>query len=73
MGHSQGGHTHSHVILWVTILHPQTQQMFSAGTHMEEENVHFCTDIDSLEKNPTQQKVERQENGNRISNNVLES
>ena len=72
MGHSQGDHTPTqiHVILQATILHPQTQ-MFSA--HMEEENVHICIDIDSLERRPAQQKVERQEKCDKISNNVLES
>ena len=73
MGHSQGDHTHNHVILQVTTLHPQTQQAFSTGMHVEEENVHFCMDIDSLEKRRTQQKVERQGKGDKISNNVSES
>ena len=75
MGHSQGDHIPAqiHVILWATILHPQTQQTFSAGTHVEEDNVHFFMDIDSLERRPTQQKVERQGKGDKISNNVLES
>ena len=65
-------HTHSQAILWVTILHPQDQKMFSAGTHVEEESMHFCMDIDSSEKRPTQQKVERQGKGDKISNNVFE-
>ena len=52
---------------------PQTQQMFNAGTHMVEENAHICTHIDSLEKWPNQQKVERQEKDARTSNSILES
>ena len=54
-------------------LHQQTQQMFSTGTHVEEKNVHFCMDIDSLEKRPAQQKAERQGKGDKILNNKLES
>ena len=41
--------------------------------HVEEENVHFCMDIDSSERRPTQQKVERQGKDVKFSNNVLES
>ena len=73
MGLSQGDHTHNHMILWAITLHPQTQQMFSAGMHVEEENMHFCTDTDSLEKRPTQQKAGRQGKGDKILNNKLES
>ena len=69
---SQGDQTHNHVILMAITFHPQTQQTFSAGTLMEEENVHFCMDIDSLEKRPAQQKARRQEKGNKILNNELE-
>ena len=50
MGLSQGDHTHNHTILWAITLHPQTQQTFSAGMHVEEENVQSYTDTDSLEK-----------------------
>ena len=56
------------MILQVTTLHPQTQQMFSTGMHVEEDNMYFCMDIDSSEKRPTQQKVERQGKGDKISN-----
>ena len=73
MGHSQGDHTQNHVILWAITLHPQTHQTFSTGMHVEEENVHFCMDIDSLEKRPAQQKAERQGKGDKISKNILES
>ena len=71
MGPSQGDHTHNHQIPWAITLHPQTQQMFSAGTHVEEKNAHFCmdTDTDSLEKRPTEQKAGRQGKDNRILNN----
>ena len=74
-GHSQGDHTptHIHVILQATTLHPQIQQKFNAGTHVEEENAHFCMDIDSSEGRPIQQKVERQGKGDKIPNNILES
>ena len=68
-----GDHTHNHEILQAIILHPQTQLMFSTGTHVEEENVHFCMDIDSLEKRPAQQKAGRQAKGDKIINNKLES
>ena len=51
---------------------PQTQQIFNSGIHMAEENVHICMGIDCLEKRPTQQKVEGQGKGDKISNSVLE-
>ena len=73
MGHSQGDHTYYNVMLQAITLHSQTQQTFSTGTHMEKENVHFCVDIDSLEKRPTQQKAGRQGKGDKILNNELES
>ena len=73
MGPSQGDHTHNHMILQATTLHAQTQQTFSVGMHMEEETVHFCMDIDSLEKRPAQQKAGRQGKGNKILNNKSES
>ena len=46
--------------------------MFSAGTHVGEENAHFCMDTDSLEKRPAQQKAGRQGKGDKILNNKLE-
>ena len=73
MGPSQGDHTHNHEILWAITLNPQTQQTFSTGTHMEVENMHFCMDIDSLEKRPNQQKAGRQGKGDKIVNNKSES
>ena len=71
MGPSQGEHTHNQEILQAITLHPQTQQMFSTGMHMEEENMHFCMDIVSLEKRPAQQKAGRQEKGDNILKNVI--
>ena len=47
--------------LLVTILHPQTQQTFSAGTHMEEENMFFSMNIDFLVKRPDQLKAGKPE------------
>ena len=59
MGPSQGDHTHNHAILWTITLHPKIQQTFSAGTHVEEENMH-------LEQRPTQQKAGGQGKGDKI-------
>ena len=72
-GPSQGDHTHNHEILQAITLHPQTQQRFSTGMHVEEENVHFCMDTDPLEKRPSQQKAGRQEKDDRILSNKFES
>ena len=47
--------------LLVIILDPQTQQMFSAGTHMEEEHALSSTDIDFLVKRPDQLKAGKPE------------
>ena len=47
--------------------------MFSAGTHVKEENVHCYVETDSLEKTPTQQKAVRQGKDDRIFSNELES
>ena len=47
--------------------------MFSTGMHVEEENTHFCMDIDSLEGRLTKQKAGRQGKGNKIINNELDS
>ena len=38
---------------------PLTQQTFSTGVHVEEENVPFYTDIDFLVKRLNQQKVRK--------------
>ena len=73
MGPSQGDHTHNQEILWAITLHHLTQQMFSTGTQVEEQNVHFCMDIDSLDKRLTQQKAGRQGKGDKILNNELKS
>ena len=72
-GPCQGDPTHNHTILQVITLHPQTQLMFNAGTHVEEENVPFYVDIDFLEERPTQQKAGNQGKSNRTLNNKLES
>ena len=61
MGHHQGDRRLNLVTPLVIILHPLTQQMFSAGTHMEEENVLFYMDIDFLVKRPDQQKAGKPE------------
>ena len=63
----------THMILRVTILHPQTQQMSNAGMHEVEENMHICIGIDIMERRLIQQTAERQEKGDKTSNNVLES
>ena len=65
MGPCRGDPTHSHAILQVITLHPQTQQTFNAGMHVEEENMPFSMDTDVLEKRPTQQKAGEQGKGNR--------
>ena len=70
---SRGDHIHNHAILWAITLHSQTQQIFSTGTHVEEENMYFCMDTDSLEKRLTQQKAGRQGKGDRILNNELDN
>ena len=58
------------MILQAITLHSQSQQMFSTGTHVEEENAPFY--IDFLEKRPTQQKAGKQGKGDRTLNNELE-
>ena len=73
MGPHQGDLTHNHTILQDITPHHQIQQMFSAGMHIEEENVLFYTDINFLEKRHNQQKAGRQERDDRIINNKLES
>ena len=75
MGHSQEEHipTPTLMILWVAILHLETQQMFNAGMHVVEENMHICMGMDSLERRLTQQKVEMQGKGDKTSNSILES
>ena len=73
MGPHGGDPTHNHMILQVITLHPQTQYMFSAGTQVEEENMHFYMDIYSLQRKLAQQKARRQRKGDRILNNKLES
>ena len=61
----QGDPTHNHAILQAITLHPQTQQMFSTGMHVEEENAPFYLDIDFMGKRPAQQKAGKQEKGDR--------
>ena len=50
-------------------LHHQTQQMFSAGTHMEEENTLSYMDIDFSMKRPDQLKVGKLERGDKTTGN----
>ena len=50
-------------------LHHQTQQMFSAGMHMEEENVVSSMDIDFLVKRLNQLKVGELERGDKTIGN----
>ena len=57
----------------VIILHPQTQQMFSAGMHVEEENVLFSMDIDFSVKRPNQQKTGKPERDNKTISSKWES
>ena len=59
-GHCQGDRRPNIAILLVVILHLQTQQMFSAGMHVEEENALSSTDIDFSVKRPNQLKQESQ-------------
>ena len=61
MGHCQGDCRLNLVTPLVIILHPHTQQMFSAGMHMEEENAPISMDIDFLVKRPDQQKAGKPE------------
>ena len=49
--------------------HHQIQQMFSAGTHVEEENVLFCTGIDFLEKRLNQLKAGKPEREDKTISN----
>ena len=65
MGHCQGDRRLNLVTLLVTILQPQTQQMFSTGMHMEEENMLFSMDIHFLVKRPNQLKAGKPERDNK--------
>ena len=69
MGHHQGDHRLNLVTPLVIILHPQTQQTFSAGIHVEEENALFSTDIGFLVKRPNQQKAGKPEREDKTINN----
>ena len=61
------------MILQVITLHPQIQQMFSAGTHVEEQNTFFYTDIDFLDKRHDQQKAGKPGKGDRTLNNKFKN
>ena len=61
MGHHQGDCRLNLMTPLVIILHSQTQQTFSAGMHMEEENTLFSTDIDFSVKRPNQWKAGKPE------------
>ena len=49
--------------------HHQTQQMFSAGMHVEEENALFYMDMDFLEKRLNQLKVGKLEREDKTTGN----
>ena len=61
VGHCKGDCRLNLVTPPVTILHPQTQLTFSTGTHVEEENALFSTDIDFPVKRPNQLKAGKPE------------
>ena len=57
MGHHQGDRRLNLMTPAVITLHPQTQQTFSSGMHVEEENVLFYMDMDFLVKRLDQLKA----------------
>ena len=61
------------MILLVIIRHPQTQQMFSAGTHVEEKNVLSSMDIDFSVKRPDQPKAGKPERDDKTISSKGES
>ena len=69
MGYHQGDHGLNLTTLMGITLHPQTLQMFSAGTHVEDENVIFYMDIDFLEKRLDQLKAGKPEREDKTISN----
>ena len=67
MGHCQGDYRLNLATPVVITLHPQTQQMSSAGTHVEEENVLIYMDIDFLVKRCNQLKAGKPERDNKTT------
>ena len=69
MGHHQGDRRLNLMTLMGITLHPKTQQTFSAGMHMEEENALFNMDIDFLVKRLAQLKAEKPEREDKTISN----
>ena len=61
MGHHQGYRRQNLMTPMDITHHHQTQQMFSAGTHVAEENALFYTSIDFSEKRLNQLKAGKPE------------
>ena len=73
MGHQQGGHS-KHLAIPVAItLHHLAQQMFSAGTHMAEENMLSYMGIDFLVRRLSQLKLGKPEREDKNTGNKRES
>ena len=69
MGHHQGDHRLNLMTPMDITLHHQTQQMFSAGMYMEEENALFYMDIDFSVKRPNQLKAGKPEREDKTISN----
>ena len=67
--HCQGDHRLNLMTSMDITPHHQTQQMFNADTHMEEENVLFYTDIDFSEKRLNQLKAGKPEREDKTISN----
>ena len=72
-GHHQRDPIHNHAILQAITIHPQTQQMFSAGMHVEEENVLSYMGIDFSVRRLNQLKVGKPESEDKTTGNKWES
>ena len=69
MEYHQGNHRLNLTTPMDITLHHQTQWMFSAGTHMEEENALFYMGIDFVVKRLDQLKVGKPEREDKITGN----
>ena len=69
MGHQQGGHRKHLAIPMAITLHDLTQQKFSAGTHVKEENILYYMGIDFSVRRLNQLKVGKPEREDKTTDN----